>query len=133
MMPRCWSAARVERRQGVGIRQETGATASEAAALFDLETVPAGMSWGFFLEIDARRAGPEVEALALYALHEWLEGRCWLGAAAARGLGWLTLEEPEVLRLPATAAFIDCWPDNSRDRNELVAELRQMEGALPPG
>jgi len=107
-----------EMRQGVGIRQATGATASEAKALFDVETIPAGAVWDFFFEIDALRGGDKVEAVAMFALWEWTQGRCWLGANAARGLGNMKLEGFEILRLPADKKAIEAWPDVTRDRND---------------
>src|SRR5262249_36251379 len=75
---------------GVGLRQAPGATAAEARALFDMDTIPAGQRWELFFEIDTWRGrdyDEPVEAVALLALWEWTEGRCWLGASAARGLG----------------------------------------------
>lgn len=108
-----------EARQGVGIRQQTGATASEARALFDVEVIPAGHRWDLFFEIDTRRGGPLVESIALLALWEWTQGRCWLGASAARGLGWMELEGVEVLRLKLTLDAVNAWPDCTRPRGEV--------------
>lgn len=119
-----------EFRQGVGIRQKTGATASEAKALFDMETIPAGMRWDLFLELDVRRGGAHIEGVALLALCEWVWGRCWLGASAARGLGWMTLDNLEVLRLSASPDAVDAWPDSSRSRTEIWEELAQKHEVL---
>jgi CRISPR/Cas system CSM-associated protein Csm3 (group 7 of RAMP superfamily) len=121
------TSAAVELRQGVGIRQATGAAAAEAKALYDIETLPPGENWDFFLDVDRFRGGAEVEAVALHALAEWAEGRCWLGAGAARGLGWMTLENCEVLRLPATRAAFDAWPDNSRPLDDVWADLVKLK------
>ncbi|HIQ20960.1 MAG TPA: hypothetical protein EYH34_06965, partial [Planctomycetes bacterium] len=107
-----------ELRQGVGIRQATGATAAERKALFDLEAVPAGTKWEFFLEIDTLRGGPEVERLVLLAVAEWAQGRCWLGGSAARGTGWMNLENVELLRLPLTEKAVDAWPNNMFASND---------------
>lgn len=115
-----------EPRQGVGIRQATGATAAQARALFDVETVPAGETWELFFEIDTLRGGDAVEAVALFALAEWAAGRCWLGAGAARGLGWMKLIDAEVLRLPATREAIDAWPNNTLSRDEVWKKLRTL-------
>ena len=101
-----------EYRQGVGIRQATGATASDASALFDLETIPAGAEWPLFIEIDTLRGGPRVEAIALAAVWEWTQGRCWLGASAARGLGWMQLVEWQIVRLPLSEQAVNAWPNN---------------------
>ncbi len=120
-----------EMRQGVGIRQATGATAAEARALFDIETIPAGRSWDLFFEIDTLRGEDKVEAAALLALWEWTQGRCWLGASAARGLGWMRLEDVEVLRLPLTKESLDAWPDTSRDRFESFRLLKGVAGVEP--
>jgi CRISPR/Cas system CSM-associated protein Csm3 (group 7 of RAMP superfamily) len=111
--PACRSRKQTELRQGVGIRQETGAAATEARALYDVETIPPGETWDFFLEIDTLRGKERLEAAALYALLEWMCGRCWLGAAAARGLGWMQLKQVEALRLPLTEQAINAWPDNT--------------------
>ena len=128
---RFWPAHRAgdwsELRQGVGIRRATGATAAEGQALFDLETLPPGEEWNLFLEIDTQRC-PAVEAVALYALREWAEGRCWLGAGPARGLGWMQLEGFEVLRLPCTDDAIAAWPDNRRPVRDLWPVLAALEG-----
>lgn len=116
-----------ELRQGVGIRQATGAAAAEGRALFDAETLPAGHTWDLLFEVDTCRGEPEVEALALLALWEWTQGRCWLGASAARGLGWMKLDEVEVLRLPLKKDAIDAWPDNTQAD---TASLWKKLGAL---
>src|SRR5262249_18373605 len=117
---------RTEFRQGVGIRQATGATAAEARALFDVETIPAGQRWELFFEVDTLRGRGEanqLEAAALLTLCEWAQGRCWLGASAARGLGWLSLDDLQVLRLPLTEAAIDAWPDNTLERSQAWKKL----------
>jgi CRISPR/Cas system CSM-associated protein Csm3 (group 7 of RAMP superfamily) len=115
-----------ERRQGVGIRQATGAAAAEGRALFDAETIPAGANWDLLFEIDTRRGGDKVEALALLALWEWVQGRCWLGAGAARGMGWMTLEDVHVLRLPLTRDSIDAWPNATLAREEYWPALQKV-------
>jgi len=105
---------RTESRQGVGIRQATGATAREKGALFDAETIPAGTRWDFLLEIDTFRGEKQAEAIALLALQEWKQGRCWLGGSAARGMGWMKLEDMDVVRLPLSSQAVDAWPDNTQ-------------------
>ena len=120
----------VECRQGVGIRQATGASASESGALFDFEIVPAGSCWMFFLEIDTWRGGAEVEAAAFLALGEWSQQRCWLGGGAARGLGWMELvaDSIDVLRLPMVPDVVAEWPDNSRTPLDAWDHLAALDG-----
>jgi CRISPR/Cas system CSM-associated protein Csm3 (group 7 of RAMP superfamily) len=118
----------VEWRQGVGLRQATSAAATEARALYDLETIPAGEAWDLFLDVDTLRGGDKLEAVGLLALGEWGQGRCWLGAGPARGLGWMRLEDLEVLRLPATAEALDSWPDSTRSLEETWARARAIPG-----
>jgi CRISPR/Cas system CSM-associated protein Csm3 (group 7 of RAMP superfamily) len=110
----------IEQRQGVGIRQATGAAAIDQRALFDHEVVPPGTAWDFMLEIDSLRAEARAEALTLLALLDWAQDRCWLGASAARGAGWLCLEGMELLRIPLTIAAVDAWPTN------LIKEPQQL-------
>jgi CRISPR/Cas system CSM-associated protein Csm3 (group 7 of RAMP superfamily) len=118
----------IDLRQGVGIRQATMATASEGGALFDLEVLPPGVEWQFFLEVDSLRGGEKVEAIALYALNEWAQGRCWLGASAARGLGWMNLTEVDVLRLPLTTDAVNAWPDCSTVLARAWDDLAKLPG-----
>lgn len=123
-------SAESELRQGVGIRQATGATAAGRGALFDLEVVPSGTTWDFFLEIDTLRGGAKVERLILLAVAEWAAGRCWLGGSAARGTGWMTLDNIELLRLPLCEAAIDGWPNNTlASSDERWVHLNQVAGA----
>lgn len=126
-----------EWRQGVGIRQATGATAREKHALYDFEVVPRGTQWSFFLEIDTARHtanasdsndGRCVEALAALALNEWVAGRGWIGRGPARGTGWVQLQIDRVLRLPATEEVIDAWPDNTQDLPAVLEKLTKQPG-----
>jgi len=125
-----------EWRQGVGIRQATGATAREKGALYDFEVVPRGTQWTFFLEIDtARHAGGAedgrcVEALAALALNEWVAGRAWIGRSPARGTGWLQLQIDRVLRLKTTEEAIDAWPDNTDDLPGVLDKLAMQSDVL---
>lgn len=108
-----------ELRQGVGIRQDTGARAH--GILYEVECVPAGTRWSFLLEIRTREAGelgPLVEAMAVRVLQHWSQGRCWLGGAVARGLGWLRLADARLLRVTG-----DLWPDSFRPPEEVLAAL----------
>lgn len=123
--------ALTEWRQGVGIRQATGATAAEKRALYDFECVPAGTRWGFFLEIDTHRGGAEAEALAVLALREWEQGRGWLGRGAARGTGWFRLRNVQVIRLPGTQAVLEAWPDNRLPLEDAVAGACAAVGGDP--
>ena len=117
-------AARMpESRDGVGVRQKTGATALERGAKFDTEVLPQGARWPLFLEIDTETGGNEPLALALRALDEWRHGRCWLGASAARGLGRMKLENIEIVHLPLQAAYVSLWPDATIDKAELWKKL----------
>lgn len=118
-----------ETRDGVGIRQKTGATAVERRAKYDLEVLPKGTRWPFFLEIDTETGGKKSLALALRALDEWRHGRCWLGASAARGLGRMKLEEIEVLHLPLEKEFISLWPDSSLGCEDAWRRLRDAGAA----
>jgi CRISPR/Cas system CSM-associated protein Csm3 (group 7 of RAMP superfamily) len=118
----------VDLRQGVRIRQATMATASEGRALFDLEVLPPGVEWQFVLEVDSLRGGEKVEAIALFALNEWAQGRCWLGASAARGLGWMKLTDVKVLRLPLTADAVNAWPDCTRELASAWEDLAKLAG-----
>lgn len=111
-----------EWRQGVGIRQATGATAREKRALFDVECVPVGTRWSLALDIDTLRGGPELEALVVLALAEWCRGRCWLGRNPARGMGWARLEVERVVRLLCKAKQIECWPDATRGTTEALQQ-----------
>jgi CRISPR/Cas system CSM-associated protein Csm3 (group 7 of RAMP superfamily) len=110
-----------EQRQSVGIRQATGAAAT--GALFDFETLPRGTRWPFLLEVDTHRGSEEDEQIAVGVLREWQRGRCWLGASAARGLGWCTLEGAvDVYRLIAPDD-VDRWPDASEKLEKLLERL----------
>ena len=109
-----------EFRQGVGIRQDTGAASS--GVLFDVETFPRGTQWPFCLEVDTTLPnGPEIAATAAAALLEWSYGRCWIGRSVARGLGWMKLEGLEARSL--TVDHLELWPDSSKDPFELIPQL----------
>ncbi|MBF0548471.1 MAG: hypothetical protein HQM08_28810 [Candidatus Riflebacteria bacterium] len=114
-----------EWRQGVGIRQATGGTAKNKRALFDLEVVPSGAKWDFFLEIDTnKKYGPEAESFVIMALDDWRKGRIFLGRNPARGTGWVNVEEIKMLRLPSAENIIKTWPDNSRSESEILEDLK---------
>lgn len=123
------SETRTEWRQGVGIRQATGASAGQKKALYDFEVVPVGAAWGLFLEIDTYRGGAEAEALAVLALNEWVQGRGWLGRGPARGTGWFRLTIDTVLRLPRTHQVLEVWPDNTLPLDEALQAVQPL-GAL---
>lgn len=99
---------RSEIRDGVGIRQDTGATAQ--GAKFDIEVLPRGTHWWFCLEVDDYRDEPcpSAAAIAAHTLKDWQE-LCLLGRNVARGLGWMVLEEVKVVKLLAEDALQ--WPD----------------------
>lgn len=114
-------AEHLETRQGVGIRQDTGAAAK--GVLFDLETLPRGTRWNFVMEVNTHAdKEDEAERLAAAALLEWRRGRCWLGRSVARGLGWLHLENLCAWRL--NTSHIDLWPDS---RLKLDAAIDQVQ------
>lgn len=117
-----------ESRQGVGIRHDTGAAAE--GVLYDLEVLPRGTRWRFALEVDTRRGGVEVEALAAEALREWARGRCWIGRSVARGTGWMRLDELRAWRLDTHR--IDDWPDSRAESLEAVLERLRAEGLVAP-
>lgn len=113
-----------ELRQGVGIRQDTGARADKV--LYDLECVPAGTLWSFLLEVRTKEAGllgSRVEAMAVRVLQQWTEGRCWLGGAVARGLGWLRLRDTKLIRV-----MDDQWPDSFHTPEETLKKLLSRDG-----
>ncbi len=88
-------------RDGVGIGRRSGTSASDAAAKFDYEVIPAGTSFQLRIEWDRGHAigMDQGHAMLLAAcIEEWRRGRIWLGAAAARGLGALALEDLTVMR-----------------------------------
>lgn len=112
----------LETRQGVGIRQDTGAAAE--GVLFDVETLARGTKWPFYLEVNTRgEKGKKAEELAAAALLEWSRGRCWIGRNVARGLGWLHLQNLQAWRLDTDD--IDLWPDSSRTLKEAVDEVKK--------
>jgi CRISPR/Cas system CSM-associated protein Csm3 (group 7 of RAMP superfamily) len=114
---------RTEWRQGVGIRQATGASASEKKALYDFEVVPRGACWDFFLEVDTFRGGAEAEAVAVIALNEWVQERGWLGRGPARGTGWIRLMPRQVFRLGRTPSMLEIWPDNTKPLDQMLNDV----------
>lgn len=115
-----------EARQGVGIHQSTGASAE--GVLFDAETLPRGTEWCFILEVDTHRAaqlGIEAEAIAAQALREWMQGRCWIGRAVARGMGWMTLQDVEVYQLTTADEHLELWPNSFDGLDVTLAALRE--------
>ncbi len=104
----------LQRRAGVGIRQDTGARAQ--GVLYDMEVAPAGSRWQLELHVDWRLAravdeAPEdVEGILGYVLDaQWAEGRCWLGGGVARGLGWCHLERGSLRAHRLTGAQYQAW------------------------
>ncbi len=123
-----------EWRQGVGIRQATGASAGQKRALYDFEVVPTGTTWSFFLEIDTFRGGVAAEWLAVQALDEWRRGYGWLGRGPARGTGWFCLESPELVRIPLTSRALRAWPHNqlsTHDNAEGATNDKSPARSLP--
>lgn len=101
-------------RAGVGIRHKTGARAHRV--LYDREIVPAGTRWQLTFRVDwayAEDEAVEAEGILGYVLdRHWSAGRCWLGAGAARGLGWCHLEDLRAFRLGPEA--YERWVESGR-------------------
>jgi CRISPR/Cas system CSM-associated protein Csm3 (group 7 of RAMP superfamily) len=113
---------RIELRQGVGIRHDTGAAAE--GILFDMEVLATGTRWPFLLEVDTAGPGEDgaaAERIAAAALLEWARGRCWMGRSVARGMGWLRLEGLTAVRLGLDD--VDRWPDSAMKPVEAVAAI----------
>ena len=122
-----------ESRQGVGILQATGAAAE--GALFDMETLPRGTRWRFYLAVDMSQVSENIQvkdnyaSIAAAALLEWEKGHCWIGRAVARGLGWLHLEDLTAYCLDTS--HLDLWPDSSLSLPEAFEEVAKKVEAIP--
>lgn len=115
------SSPGIELRQGVGIRQATGAAAG--GVLFDIETLPRGTEWDFVMEVDITE--PEAcgaEAIAAAALLEWGRGRCWIGRSVSRGLGWMRLIDLKA-RVLTLEQHLDKWPNSEKHVDTVIGEL----------
>ena len=130
---------KIEIRQHVCIDPRTGT--AEEHSLFNIETLPAGVEWPFLLEVDSMDSdGATAEAIAWHALREWQAGRCTIGREVARGLGWMTLQNLQIVRLDAeNPEHLSAWPDSSKaaDYPNYVGELARRFGDasvidLPP-
>ena len=103
-------------RAGVGICHKTGARAH--GVLYDREVIAAGTKWQLAFRVDwwhveSEDEGREAEGILGYVLAKhWMEGRCWLGGGAARGLGWCHIEDLHAYRLDA--ATYDVWIESGR-------------------
>ncbi len=113
-------------RPNVAIHPWTGAAVD--GLYFSTEVLPRGTRWRFIVETDDWRESVEptgethsANTLLALALHEWVNGRCWLGRSPARGLGWARLENLKVYKLDTQAA--DRWPDSRRTSAENLIEL----------
>lgn len=120
-----------ELRQCVRIDAQTGA--ADDGALFDLETLPRGVSWPFLLELDLS-AVPEKQkqrilAITVRTLQAWADGYCWLGSGVARGLGWFRLAHPEILPLQPEAV----WPNAFAASPLSYARQLARQGAVELG
>ena len=124
------SNPQTEIRQHVCIDARTGAAKDNG--LFNLETLPAGVKWPFLLEVDSRGSeGANAEAIAWHALQEWQAGRCYLGREVARGLGWMQLQNLQIIRLDAdNPEHLAVWPNSARanDYPNYLRELAQRFG-----
>ncbi len=118
-------------RAGVGIRHKTGARAG--GVLYDREVMPAGTQWKLHIRVDRSYTlddaeFAEAEGILGYILAEhWAKGRCWLGGAVARGLGWCHLEDLKAYRFDETA--YEAWVKSGR--TTLPAALTDVP-VVPP-
>jgi len=121
-----------EIRQHVCIDAKTG-TAKENG-LFNLEVIPTGTCWPFLLEVDSSgEDGKQAEAIAWRTLQRWQRGYCYMGREVARGLGWMQLDQLQVLRLHVNQPEqVDAWPNAERSDNypDYVKELVQRFGSV---
>ncbi len=78
-------------RDGVGIDRMTGAAARAGAVKFDMEILPAGVT--FELRMELRDSNSKDKQLLAAGLAEWEAGRLWLGGRVARGLGAFDLSD----------------------------------------
>ncbi|MEW6664390.1 MAG: RAMP superfamily CRISPR-associated protein [Thermodesulfobacteriota bacterium] len=85
-------------RDGVGIDRVAGAAARAGSVKFDLEVLPDGAE--FELRMELRNSSEEDERLLAAGLAEWEQGRMWLCARVARGLGAFDLTNLEYKTLP---------------------------------
>lgn len=96
-------------RRSVGIRHDTGARAG--GVLYDAEVTPRGTTWEILFEVDTTGAdGLLAEQAAAAALKDWERGRCWIGAAVARGLGWAHVTNLKAIRLGLDKLRL--WPSS---------------------
>lgn len=80
-------------RDGVAIARDKGTAAD--GKLYDYEVVPAGTR--FELHVEAENLDDWQCGLLWLGLRALKDGRVALGGFTSRGLGWIRLEEPEVL------------------------------------
>ena len=112
---------RLEYRESVGMRQDTGARAD--GVLRDFESTAQGTTWPLLVEVRTHaEEGGLAERLAAATFLEWSRERLWMGKDVARGLGWLSVCNLRALRLPLTRALD--WP-NARLANP-VMEARTL-------
>lgn len=103
----------VENRQMVRLNHAT--RTAEEGALFEVETLPKGITWDLFLEVDVLFDEPGYLAMAklAFALKQLQDQGGYLGANAARGMGLVLLKNLKAYHL--TAEDIDWWPDSTID------------------
>lgn len=120
-------------RAGVGIRQKTGARASQV--LYDYEVVPSGTKWQLEIRVDRSYTRNydefiEVEGILGYVLSEhWAKGRCWLGGGVARGFGWCHIEDLKVYRFDA--ASYESWVQAGRPHQPSVPPAADVPTVKP--
>lgn len=79
----------VEQRNGVKINRETGS--QQGGALYDYDTVPAGVNFSF--ELFVENATDTQLGLVLLILDSWRQNGFQVGGFTRRGLGWMRLNE----------------------------------------
>lgn len=79
----------VEPRNGVKINRETGS--QQGSALYNYDTVPAGVNFSF--ELFVENATETQLGLVLLILDSWRQNGFQVGGFTRRGLGWMRLNE----------------------------------------
>jgi len=131
-------------RDGVGISRSTGAAYQHAK--FDHEIMPAGTA--FLLRIrwvedfnendeEEKAAVTLREHILVAALAEWKEGRGYIGANKARGLGRFTIEDVKLKTLNVQSAdqlveyLLEDKPESAENKSWLPVKNDWIESLLP--
>lgn len=93
-------------RDGVGIERRTGAAARSEALKYNLEVLPAGVT--FSLRLKVQDADDEEIHLLAATLGEWVAGRASLGGRVSRGMGAFDISDltVEALKLDEAATLL---------------------------